>query len=95
MQLQEHGQDKHTKRVMHWVKRFPVRMESADEKQPGNGRKAHYQHQEDKEAVREAIRKSSPECFQSQGSLEEATGKQIKDGAFQNFLSLMAQDLDV
>ncbi len=75
--------------------KIPVRWNCGTEKQTGEWPKAHYQHQKDKEAVREAIRKHRQSVSKARAAWEEATGKQIKDGAFRNFLSLMAQDLDV
>ncbi|MBD5317151.1 MAG: helix-turn-helix domain-containing protein [Bacteroides sp.] len=82
-------------RVMHWVKRFKTEGIAGLKNKPGNGRRRIISTKEEKEAVREAIRQHRQSVSKARAAWEEATGKQIKDGAFRNFLSAMAQDLDV
>ena len=82
-------------RVMHWVKRFQSDGMAGLKNKSGNGRKRIISTKEDKEAVREAIRQHRQSVSKARAAWEEATGKKIKDGAFRNFLSSMAQDLDV
>ena len=82
-------------RVMHWVKRFQSEGMAGLKNKSGNGRKRIISTKEDMEAVREAIRQHRQSVFKARAAWEEATGKKIKDGAFRNFLSSMAQDLDV
>ena len=82
-------------RVMHWVKRFQAEGIGGLRNKPGNGRRRIISTREDKEAVREAIRQHRRSISKARAAREKATGKQIRDGAFRNFLSAMAQDLDV
>ncbi len=82
-------------RVMHWVKRFQSDGIAGLKNKAGNGRKRIISTKKDKEAVREAIRQHRQSVSKARAAWEEATGKKIKDGAFRNFLSSMAQDLDV
>lgn len=72
-------------RVMHWVKRFQSDGIAGLRNKPGNGRKRIISTKKDKEAVREAIRKHRQSVSKARAAWEEATGKQIKDGAFRNF----------
>ena len=82
-------------RVMHWVNRFLNDGIEGLKNKPGTGRKRIISTKEDKEAVREAIRQHRQSVSKAREAWMEATGKQIKDGAFRNFLSSLAQDLDV
>ena len=82
-------------RVMHWVNRFLNEGIEGLRNKPGTGRKRIISTKEDKEAVREAIRQHRQSVSKAREAWMEATGKQIKDGAFRNFLSSLAQDLDV
>ena len=65
---------------------IPVRRHCWIEEQTRKWTQAHHQHQEGQH--RQSVSKA-------RAAWEEATGKKIKDGAFRNFLSSMAQDLDV
>lgn len=82
-------------RVMHWVRRFQSDGMAGLKNKSGNGRKRIISTKEDREAVREAIGQHRHSVSRARAAWEEATGKKIKDGVFRNFLSLMAQDLDV
>lgn len=76
-------------------KKVPDRWHSRPEEQARDVRKRNISTKEDKETVREAIRQHRQSVSKARAAWEEATGKQIKNGAFRNFLSAMAQDLDV
>lgn len=82
-------------RVMHWVNRFLNEGIEGLKNKPGTGRKRIISTKADKEAVREAIKQHRQSVSKAREAWVKATGKQIKDGAFRNFLSSLAQDLDV
>lgn len=82
-------------RVPHWVKRFLEQGIDGLKNKGGSGRKRIISTNADKEAVKEAIKQHRQSVSKAREAWMEATGKQIKDGAFRNFLSSLAQDLDV
>ena len=81
-------------RVMYWVKRFLDKGLDGLETQPGRGRKP-ILGKGDEQAVRDAIRKHRQSVEKACAEVEASTGKKLSKGTLRNFLSALAQDLDV
>lgn len=75
--------------------KIPVGGHSRVEDQIREWTQAHHQHPGGQGGGKGGYKEASPKRLQSTAAWEEATGKKIRDGAFRNFLSLMAQDSDV
>ena len=81
-------------RVMHWVKRFLEKGLDGLKTESGRGRKRILE-KKDEQAVRDAIRKHRQSVEKACAEVEESTGKKLSKGTLRNFLSALAQDLDV
>lgn len=84
----------HQSGVMYWVKRFQERDLDGLKTRSGGGRKRILQ-KEDEQTVREVIRKHRQSVEKTCAEVEEPTSKKLCNGTLRNFLSALAQDLDV
>lgn len=81
-------------RVMHWVKRFLEKGLDGLKTESGRGRKRILE-KKDEQAVRDAISKHRQSVEKACAEVEASTGKKLSKGTLRNFLSALAQDLDV
>ena len=80
--------------VNSWLKRYKTQGMPGLQTKPGRGRKAVLSLDEDKEGILSAIKSNRQRMRTAKVQWEAASGRQVSDSTFKNFLKALADDIN-